>query len=117
MVSLSYYIKKFVICELQTYISIHYSKNSNFFIRNGSNVEEFPIKLADFLKQENFATLLDLLNSTNANEFVEILIEDITNFFHISINDLLGNPPIEKNKGQKMAETMKRILLSKKHDC
>lgn len=110
-------LKKFVICELQTYISIHYSKNSNFFIRNGSNVEEFPIKLADFLKQENFATLLDLLNSTDANEFVEILIEDITNFFHISINDLLGNPPIEKNKGQKMAETMKRILLSKKHDC
>lgn len=108
-------LKEFVIYELQTYISIHYSKNSNF--RDNSDIEEFPIKLANFLKQENFTTILDLLNSAYANEFVEILIEDITNFFHISINDLLGNPPIEKNKGQKTAEIMKRLLLSKNDDC
>ena len=51
-----------------------------------------PIKLNNVLKREGYDSLLDTLERNNATEFVEKLIENIAENFHINISDLLGHP-------------------------
>lgn len=83
-------LKKFIIDEIETYVSLNYQNNA-FFIGDATNTME-PIKLNNVLKREGYDSLLDTLERNNATEFVEKLIENIAENFHINISDLLGHP-------------------------
>lgn len=103
-------LKKFVIDEIKTYVSLSYQNNA-FFIGNFPDTPE-PINLSNVLEREGYDSLLDTIERNKAAEFVEKLIENISQNFHISISDLLYKN--YKIKQETPRELQAKILKKKK---
>lgn len=94
-------LKNFIINELRTYKNLHYKVTP---ISIGIFPCEDYIELNKTLKHDGYDILLSVLDRNNPVEIVEKLIENITQVFSISLDDLLGhfnkNKSLEKDKAK-----------------